>query len=46
MKVNAMAHFYTYKAFLPGMVKRNHGHLVCISSLAGKYFLSSSVNCV
>jgi len=35
MNVNAMAHFWTVKAFLPGMCKRNHGHLVSISSLAG-----------
>ncbi|XP_012629555.1 short-chain dehydrogenase/reductase family 16C member 6-like [Microcebus murinus] len=33
--VNAISHFWTYKAFLPAMIKANHGHLVCISSLAG-----------
>lgn len=27
--------FQTYKAFLPAMMKANHGHLVCISSVAG-----------
>ncbi|KAI5092616.1 epidermal retinal dehydrogenase 2 [Silurus meridionalis] len=35
LHVNAMAHFWTYKAFLPSMVKKNHGHLVCIASSAG-----------
>lgn len=35
MNVNAMSNFWTYKAFLPEMVQRNRGHLVCISSLAG-----------
>ncbi|NXR51079.1 RDHE2 dehydrogenase, partial [Hippolais icterina] len=35
MDVNTMAHFWTYKAFLPAMVAANHGHLVCISSCAG-----------
>ncbi|XP_055968482.1 short-chain dehydrogenase/reductase family 16C member 6-like [Sorex fumeus] len=34
--VNALSHFWTYKAFLPAMIKANHGHLVCISSAAGK----------
>uniref|UniRef100_A0A2K6EF47 Short chain dehydrogenase/reductase family 16C member 5 n=1 Tax=Propithecus coquereli TaxID=379532 RepID=A0A2K6EF47_PROCO len=33
--VNAISHFWTYKAFLPAMIKANHGHLVCISSIAG-----------
>uniref|UniRef100_G1TZ80 Short chain dehydrogenase/reductase family 16C member 5 n=1 Tax=Oryctolagus cuniculus TaxID=9986 RepID=G1TZ80_RABIT len=33
--VNAFAHFWTCKAFLPAMIKANHGHLVCISSVAG-----------
>nr|KAF6405651.1 short chain dehydrogenase/reductase family 16C member 5 [Rousettus aegyptiacus] len=25
----------TYKAFLPAMLTNDHGHLVCISSIAG-----------
>ncbi|XP_007937692.1 epidermal retinol dehydrogenase 2 [Orycteropus afer afer] len=33
--VNALSHFWTYKAFLPAMITANHGHLVCISSAAG-----------
>ncbi|KAG5850253.1 hypothetical protein ANANG_G00080270 [Anguilla anguilla] len=35
MEVNAMAHFWTYKAFLPAMMASNHGHLVSIASSAG-----------
>ncbi|XP_060762459.1 short chain dehydrogenase/reductase family 16C, member 5a [Neoarius graeffei] len=35
LQVNTMAHFWTYKAFLPAMMEKNHGHLVCVSSSAG-----------
>lgn len=35
MEVNIMAHFWTYKAFLPTMIASNHGHLVSIASSAG-----------
>ncbi|MDR0909052.1 MAG: SDR family oxidoreductase [Spirochaetaceae bacterium] len=35
MQVNTMAHFWTCKAFLPGMIAANSGHLVTISSAAG-----------
>ncbi|XP_019383152.1 PREDICTED: epidermal retinol dehydrogenase 2-like [Gavialis gangeticus] len=35
MAVNAMAHFWTYKAFLPAMIASNHGHLVSIASSTG-----------
>jgi len=35
MSVNAMAHFWTTKAFLPGMIERGEGHIVAISSAAG-----------
>ncbi|XP_006277086.1 epidermal retinol dehydrogenase 2 [Alligator mississippiensis] len=35
MEVNAMAQFWTYKAFLPAMIASNHGHLVSIASSAG-----------
>ncbi|XP_061926599.1 epidermal retinol dehydrogenase 2-like [Entelurus aequoreus] len=35
MEVNTMAHFWTYKAFLPAMIANNHGHLVSIASAAG-----------
>ncbi|XP_048214393.1 short-chain dehydrogenase/reductase family 16C member 6-like [Perognathus longimembris pacificus] len=33
--VNVISHFWTCKAFLPAMIEANHGHLVCISSVAG-----------
>ncbi|NXA70749.1 RDHE2 dehydrogenase, partial [Mohoua ochrocephala] len=35
MEVNSVAHFWTYKAFLPAMIAANHGHLVSIASSAG-----------
>jgi all-trans-retinol dehydrogenase (NAD+) len=34
-RVNALALFWTTKAFLPGMIERGHGHLVTIASAAG-----------
>jgi len=35
MEVNAIAHFWTLKSFLPSMIKRNDGHIVSIASGAG-----------
>ena len=35
MAVNAMAHFWTCKSFLPAMMEANDGHLVTVSSAAG-----------
>ena len=35
MEVNTISHFWTAKAFLPGMMERKRGQLVTISSLAG-----------
>ncbi|CAD5118591.1 DgyrCDS7278 [Dimorphilus gyrociliatus] len=34
-QVNTSAHFWTTKAFLPRMLKLNHGHIVNIASAAG-----------
>ncbi|KAM5340573.1 estradiol 17-beta-dehydrogenase 11 isoform 1-T1 [Glossophaga mutica] len=34
-EVNVLAHFWTTKAFLPAMMKNNHGHIVTVSSAAG-----------
>ncbi|KAM4811619.1 estradiol 17-beta-dehydrogenase 11 [Urocitellus parryii] len=33
--VNTLAHFWTTKAFLPSMMKNNHGHIVTVASAAG-----------
>ncbi|XP_012258804.1 epidermal retinol dehydrogenase 2-like [Athalia rosae] len=35
MDVNIMSHFWTVKAFLPGMMEDDKGHIVSIASLAG-----------
>lgn len=34
-EVNVLAHFWTTKAFLPAMMKNNHGHVVTVASAAG-----------
>lgn len=34
-EVNVFAHFWTLQAFLPSMIRNNHGHVVALSSLAG-----------
>lgn len=34
-EVNVLAHFWTTKAFLPAMMKNNHGHIVTVASAAG-----------
>lgn len=33
--VNLLSHFYTIKAFLPGMIRTGHGSIVTISSVLG-----------
>lgn len=35
MNVNALAHFWTVKAWLPGMLARGRGHIVTIASTMG-----------
>lgn len=35
MDVNVLGQFWTVKAFLPGMISANHGHIVTIASSAG-----------
>jgi all-trans-retinol dehydrogenase (NAD+) len=37
MAINTTAHFWTIKAFLPGMIARGYGHIVAISSQAGLF---------
>jgi len=43
-KVNSLAHFWTVKAFLPGMIAAKRGHIVTISSLAGMFSASKLVD--
>lgn len=33
--VNILAHFWILKSFLPGMMEKNHGHVVSVASIAG-----------
>lgn len=33
--INILAHFWTVRAFLPGMIERGHGHIVTVSSGGG-----------
>jgi all-trans-retinol dehydrogenase (NAD+) len=35
LEVNTLSHAYTVKEFLPAMLKKDHGHIVTIASLAG-----------
>nr|CAB3265922.1 epidermal retinol dehydrogenase 2 [Phallusia mammillata] len=37
MEVNTIAHFWTLKAFLPGMIDRDSGHVVTVASGAGLF---------
>jgi all-trans-retinol dehydrogenase (NAD+) len=34
-EVNTLSHFWTVKAFMPGMVEAKRGHVVTVASLAG-----------
>lgn len=44
MAVNALAHFWTVRAFLPGMIRAGSGHIVTISSAAGLIGVSRLVD--
>ncbi len=35
MEINTLANFWTFRAFLPGMLERDRGHVVTVSSAAG-----------
>ncbi|KAL2739099.1 short-chain dehydrogenase/reductase family 16C member 6 [Vespula maculifrons] len=43
MNVNIMSHFWTVKAFLPGMIESNKGHIVSIASVVGHIAFPNSV---
>ncbi|KAM9143660.1 estradiol 17-beta-dehydrogenase 11-like isoform 2-T2 [Pangshura tecta] len=42
-EVNILAHYWTAKAFLPAMMKNNHGHIVTVASAAGHFATSLMV---
>ncbi|XGW20876.1 hypothetical protein V3C99_004111 [Haemonchus contortus] len=44
MAVNTHALFYTTKAFVPGMLEADHGHVVTIASIAGKVGVAGLVD--
>lgn len=43
-EVNILAHFWTVKEFLPSMIKRNHGHVITIASMASFAALGEMVD--
>ena len=46
LRVNLLASYWILKEFLPAMLSRNHGHIVCIASSAGLFgFCHMSDNC-
>ena len=44
IKVNTIALLWVTKAFLPGMLKRDHGHVVTIASSAGRLGVAGLVD--
>lgn len=36
-RVNALAHYWTTRAFLPGMLERHSGHIVTVASVSGLF---------
>lgn len=46
MRVNLLSSYWILKEFLPGMLKRNHGHIVSVVSSSGLFgFCNMSDNC-
>jgi all-trans-retinol dehydrogenase (NAD+) len=43
-EVNTIAHFLMVREFLPAMVKKNHGHVVTIASMASFITIPQSVD--
>lgn len=44
IRVNLLAHFWTVKEFLPGMMSLNHGHIVSINSVLGLMGLAGAAD--
>ncbi|RLN20353.1 hypothetical protein BBJ28_00013694 [Nothophytophthora sp. Chile5] len=44
LAVNTLAHFWTVRTFLPAMLERYKGHIVCISSAAGLFGFPNMVD--
>ncbi|KAI8902844.1 hypothetical protein BC833DRAFT_546591 [Globomyces pollinis-pini] len=44
MKVNCLSHLYIIKAFLPGFIKANRGHILSVSSVMGLVGAAYSVD--
>jgi short-subunit dehydrogenase len=42
--VNTISHFIMVKEFLPAMVKKNHGHVVTIASMASFFTFAQMVD--
>ncbi|OBT84371.1 hypothetical protein VE02_07889 [Pseudogymnoascus sp. 03VT05] len=43
-EVNAFAHFLMAKEFLPAMIKKNHGHIVTVASMASYVTVASIID--
>lgn len=43
-KVNIISHFWLVREFLPYMVKRDHGHIVTVASLASFVVMAGNVD--
>jgi short-subunit dehydrogenase len=43
-EVNTVSHFWLVREFLPAMIKKDHGHVVTIASLAGYIVHSNNVD--
>ena len=43
-EVNTLSHFLTVREFLPAMVKKNHGHVITIASMASFVALGEMVD--
>ncbi|ELR10036.1 hypothetical protein VC83_07373 [Pseudogymnoascus destructans] len=43
-EVNTFSHFLTAKEFLPAMIKKNHGHIVTVASMASYVTVASIID--